>query len=139
MSPPGAAELLRELFQLYRQGGVEAALPLLADDVVVVVTPAMSAEPDVYEGHDGARRYFAGFDGAIDEVRFDLRAIEDALPDTALAVMAVSGVGAATRIPIAIDAVVLCTARDGRIARMAAHPNLEAARVDRDERPPQLS
>lgn len=138
MSAP-AAELLRELFELYRRAGVEAALPLLADDVVVVIPPTLSAEPDVYEGHDGARRYFAGFDGAIEEVRFDLREIEDARQDSALAVMAVSGVGAATRIPIRIDAVVLCTARDGRIVRMAAHPDLEAARSDRDGPPSQLS
>jgi ketosteroid isomerase-like protein len=118
---------------------VEAALPLLADDVVVVVPPALSAEPDVYEGHEGARRYFAGFDGAIDEVRFDLRQILDARPDSVIALMTVSGVGAATRIPIEIDAVLVCTAGEGRIVRMAPHPDLEAARNDRDAGPPQLS
>jgi ketosteroid isomerase-like protein len=134
-----AADLLRELFELHRRGGVEAALPLLADDVVVVIPPTLSAEPDVYQGHDGARRYFAGFDGAIEEVRFDLRAIEDERPDSALAVMTVSGVGAATRIPIEIDVVVLCTAREGKVVRMAAHPDLEAARNDRDGQAPQLS
>ena len=138
MSPP-AAELLRELFELYRRGGVEAALPLLADDVVVLIPPALSAEPDLYEGHDGARRYFAGFDGAIDEVRFDLREIQDARRDSVLVVMTVSGVGAVTRIPVEIDAVVLCTARDGRIVRMAAYPDLEAARKERDAAWPQLS
>jgi ketosteroid isomerase-like protein len=138
VSPP-AAELLRELFELYRRGGMEAALPLLADDVVVLIPPALSAEPDLYEGHDGARRYFAGFDGAIDEVRFDVREIQDARPDSVLAVMTVSGVGAVTRIPVEIDAVILCTARDGRIVRMAAYPDLEAARNERDAAPPQLS
>jgi glycerophosphoryl diester phosphodiesterase len=32
----------------------------------------MAAEPDVYEGHGGARRYFAGFEGLLEDVRFDL-------------------------------------------------------------------
>ena len=42
---------------------------------MVEVPGSMSAEPDVYEGHAGARRYFAGFDGLIDEVRAYDRAL----------------------------------------------------------------
>ena len=50
---------------------LDGALELLSEDFVVVVPPSMSAEPDVYEGHAGAIRYFQGFDGLIEDVRFE--------------------------------------------------------------------
>ena len=30
----------------------------------IEIPPDLSAEPDVYLGHEGVRRYFAGFDGS---------------------------------------------------------------------------
>jgi ketosteroid isomerase-like protein len=122
------SDLLRRLFELYEREGVEAVLPLVSPDSVLVVPPSMSAEPDTYEGHDGARRYFAGFDGAIDDVRFNLRETHDESPDSVLAVMEVTGVGATTGIPISLDSVLECHVRGGRIVRMVAHPESATAR-----------
>ncbi len=65
------AAVVRELFRRINSGDTESALELMAPDVLLVVPPDASAEPDTYEGHDGARRYFAGFDGVLEEVRFD--------------------------------------------------------------------
>ena len=117
---------------------MEAALPLLADDVVVVVPPALSAERTSTRA-DGARRYFTGFDGAIDEVRFDLREIQDTCRTPALAVMAVERVGAVTRIPI--DLTRWSSARHaGRIVHWRrTGPRIRRPRNDRDAGPPQLS
>lgn len=125
-APP--SELLRRLFELYEREGVEAVLPLVAEDAELVVPPSMSAEPDTYRGHDGTRRYFAGFDGAIDDVRFTLREMHDETPDSVLAVMEVKGVGATTGIPISLDVALECHARGGRIVRMVAHPDVATAR-----------
>ena len=36
--------------------------------------PELSAEPDVYIGHAGMRRYWESFHDALDEVRFELEA-----------------------------------------------------------------
>ena len=126
--PAAASEVLRRLFDLYEREGVEAALTLVAPDSVLVVPPSMSAEPDVYEGHAGARRYFAGFEGAIEDVRFLLRETHDETQNSVLAVMEVSGTGATTGIPITLEAVIACDVRDGRVVRMVAHPDLATAR-----------
>ncbi|HLM09816.1 MAG TPA: nuclear transport factor 2 family protein [Thermoleophilaceae bacterium] len=126
--PALASGVLRRLFELYEREGVDAALTLVAPDSVLVVPPSMSAEPDVYEGHAGARRYFAGFDGAIDDVRFLIRETHDETPDSVLAVMEVTGTGATTGIRILFEAVVECEVRDGRVVRMVAHPDLATAR-----------
>lgn len=128
MSGGSPSELLRRLFELYEREGVEAVLPLVAPDAVLVVPPTMSAEPDTYEGHEGTRRYFAGFDGAIDDVQFTLREAHDETPTSVLAAMEVKGVGATTGIPIALDVVLECHVRGGRVVRMVAHPDIATAR-----------
>ena len=57
---------VRQLFERFDPERLEAALELVSEDFVAEIPGSMSAEPDVYEGHDGARRYFAGFDGLIE-------------------------------------------------------------------------
>ena len=62
-------ELVQRLFDSFAEGGIEAALGALSE--VIEIPPEMSAEPDSYHGHDGARRYFDGFDGMIEEIRYE--------------------------------------------------------------------
>ena len=128
------AHLLRRFFELYESGGIDAVLPLVAPDAVLVVPPSLSAEPDVYEGREGVRRYFEGFEGVIDDVRFEMGDDRELAPDSVLAQLEVSGVGAATRIPVRLGAVLHTVVRDGAIVRMAAHPDLESAEatIDRE-------
>jgi hypothetical protein len=68
-----------------------------------------------------------GFEGAIDDVRFEMGDARELAPDSVLARLEVSGVGAATRIPVRQSAVLHTVVRDGAIVRMAAHPDLESA------------
>ena len=91
MSEP-AADIVRALLERYESGGLEALLHLLAPDAVFVVPPEASMEPDVYTGHEGARRYFAAFDGAIDEVGFGLDEVDEVAPGTVLARVRLRGV-----------------------------------------------
>ncbi|MEA2376333.1 MAG: hypothetical protein QOD13_240, partial [Thermoleophilaceae bacterium] len=70
MSAPDV-DTVRRLFERFDRDGLDLALELISEDFVVEVPGSMSAEPDVYRGHDGARRYFAGFDGLMEEVRFE--------------------------------------------------------------------
>lgn len=53
----GSHDLVRRLWTAYREGGVEAALPLLDPAVEFV-----SVDGTSYEGHDGVRRFFKSFD-----------------------------------------------------------------------------
>jgi len=59
MSEPNV-EVVRRLFELYASAGVEGVLELVDEEVVLEIPPELSAEPDVYLGHDGVFRYFAG-------------------------------------------------------------------------------
>jgi ketosteroid isomerase-like protein len=49
--------LVRRMWTAYREGGTEAALPLLHPDVEFVAVDGTS-----FEGHDGVRRFFKTFE-----------------------------------------------------------------------------
>ena len=100
----------------------------MAEDAVFVVPPEASAEPDTYEGHAGARRYFAGFDGALDEVSFVIDALEDAAPDLALGLVRLRGVGAVSGVPVEQKVLMTFRVRDGLVDRIVAHGDMESAR-----------
>ena len=53
-------DVVRRLFERFQEAGIEGVVETMAEDVVIEIPPELSAEPDVYEGHAGARRYFAG-------------------------------------------------------------------------------
>lgn len=79
------------------------------------------------DGAEGGRRYFDAFDGAIDDVRFDLAEIHHDSPEAVIAVVTLSGVGAATRIPVEQYVPMSFTTRDGLVTRIMSHPSLDAA------------
>ena len=59
------------MFGCYEERRSGAGARGMHEDMVIEIPPEMSAEPDTYRGHEGARRYFAGFDGMLDDVRFE--------------------------------------------------------------------
>ena len=122
-----AAAVVRRLFDRLEQAGVEPALELLAADALLIVPPEASAEPDTYKGHEGARRYFAGFDGVLDDIHFDLREIEEISEDAVLAKMTLRGHGAATGIPVEQTLFLAVTVQDGLISRMTPGVNRRSA------------
>ena len=125
-----ASDLVHRLFEGYERGGVEAALEVVSTEAVLVVGPETSAEPDTYEGRDGARRYFAGFEGALDEVRFELLEIHEDSPSAVIGGVRLSGLGSATRIPVEQTVLMTFAVRDGLIVRIASHADLESARAE---------
>ena len=64
-------EIVRSVFEGYEREGIEGVLETMDENIVIEIPPELSAEPDDYRGHDGVRRYFAGFDGMIDDVRYE--------------------------------------------------------------------
>ena len=93
----GSAEtVVRELVERINSGDIGLALELITPDARFVVPPEASAEPDTYEGREGARRYFDGFEGILDEVHFGLIDLDEVAPGTILAAVRLSGRGAAT-------------------------------------------
>jgi ketosteroid isomerase-like protein len=122
-----SAATVRRLFELFGRDGLEPALDLISEDFVSVVPGSMSAEPDVYVGHDGARRYFAGFEGLMEQVRFEpLEIVEQG--DVLIVSLRLSGRGAASGIEVEQRAAVNVWVDDGKVTRMEAHPDVDEAR-----------
>lgn len=120
-------EVVRAFFERFGSGDADFALELISEDCVLEVPPSLSAEPDVYEGHEGARRYMRGFDGLVDDVRYEaLEILEE--EGRVIVVMRVAGRGATSGIEVALDVVVVCRVKDGKITRLDPYPDHETAR-----------
>jgi ketosteroid isomerase-like protein len=124
-------EVVQRLFELFAEEGIEPALEVMHPDIVIEIPPDMSAEPDTYRGHDGVRRYFAGFDGMLDEVSYEAVEIIP-VGDAVVASARMSGRGVSSGLDVGIDAYVVHELADGKVVRITPYPDLESARAALD-------
>jgi ketosteroid isomerase-like protein len=126
MSEPNV-EVVRRLFELYATGGLEAALEALDEQLVIVIPPELSAEPDTYHGHEGARRYFAGFDGMLEGIRYEALEL---MPegDHVVARIRLGGRGVSSGLEVDLEAFVVHTVAGGKVTRIVPYADLESAR-----------
>ncbi len=121
-------DVVRELFDRFGGDGLESALELISEDFVVEVPGSLSAEPDVYEGHAGARRYFAGFDGLMENVRFEaIDLVEEG--DAVIVWLRLSGRGAASGIDVELHSAAVNRVEGGKVRRMELFPDMDEARA----------
>ena len=64
-------ERLRAGYGALAEGGVEALLEYVDPKFESTPPPELVTEPDTYRGHDGLRRYFASFEEAMEDIRFE--------------------------------------------------------------------
>jgi ketosteroid isomerase-like protein len=123
----GNVGVVQRLFDLYASDGVEAVLEVMHEDILVVIPPDLSAEPDTYRGHDGVRRYFAGFEGMLEDVRYEA---SELIPegDHVLAVARLGGRGVSSGLEVELGSVVVHTVAGGKITRIEPFTDLESAR-----------
>jgi ketosteroid isomerase-like protein len=119
-------DVVRELFERFAEGGIEPTMDLFSRDVLIEIPPDMSAEPDDYHGHDGVRRYFAGFDGMISDLRYEALELIP-VGDAVLAHVRLSGRGASSGLDVSLDPYVLHELEAGRITRIRPYPDRDAA------------
>ena len=121
-------EIVRELYERVNGDDADAMYELLSEDFVAVVPPNLSAEPDVYEGHAGVRRYMDAFQGHLEDVRFEV--LEFILEgDRVIADMLVKGRGATSGIPVEQASAVVHTVTAGKVARMDVYTDVDVARA----------
>ena len=119
-------EVVRSLFERYERDGIEGVLETMDEDILIEIPPELSAEPDDYRGHDGARRYFDGFTGMIDDVRYEpLELIP--VGEAVIAHIRLSGRGTSSGLAVDLEAFVVHELAHGRIVRMRPYANLEQA------------
>jgi ketosteroid isomerase-like protein len=120
-------ELVRELLERFNGDDLDAIYELLAEDFVADIPPSMSAEPDVYEGHAGARRYMEAFDGLIADVRFE--ALEYHLVgDHVIVDLLLKGRGVTSGIAVQQRAAAVHRVAGGKVTRIDPYPDVESAR-----------
>ena len=120
-------EVVRRLFDQYAEGGVEAVLDGADENIVIEIPSDLSAEPDTYHGHDGVRRYFAGFEGMIDDVRYEAFELS-AEGDFVLAHSRMSGRGVSSGLEVNLEVYVLHELAGGKIVRIRPYADLESAK-----------
>jgi ketosteroid isomerase-like protein len=119
-------QVVRSLFEGYRRDGIDGVLATMDANVFIEIPGDLSAEPDEYRGHDGVRRYFDGFAGMIEDVRYDpLELIE--VGDCVVAHIRLSGRGSNSGVGVDMEAFVLHVLANGRIVRMRPYADLESA------------
>ena len=126
--PEENIEVVRRLFEDYAEGGVEAVLEGADENVVIEIPPELSAEPDTYRGHDGVRRYFAGFEGMLDDVRYEALEITG-YGRFVIAHIRLSGRGMSSGLDAELEAYVVHEIEDGRIVRIRPYAELEDAQA----------
>jgi ketosteroid isomerase-like protein len=121
-----SVEVLERMFAAFEEGGVEAALDYIDPEFVAVIGPELSAEPDVYRGHAGVRRYFAGFEGMENVLLTPQDLIEEG--ERVLVPVVLTGRGATSGIEVEQRLVQAWTVRGGKAVRVEAFVDLESAR-----------
>jgi ketosteroid isomerase-like protein len=120
-------ELVREVLDRFNGNDRDAIFELLSEDFVAEIPPSLSAEPDVYKGHQGARRYLEAFEGLMEDVRFEPHEfyVEG---DQVIVDLVMKGRGVASGIEVEQRSAVVHWIADGKVTRMDPYPDLEAAR-----------
>jgi ketosteroid isomerase-like protein len=121
-------EVVRALYGRINGDDPGSIYELISEDIRAEVPPSMSAEPDVYEGHAGVRRYMDAFQGHLDDVRFEVLELHlDG--ERVIADLRFKGRGASSGIAVEQRAAVVHRVAGGKVTRIDPHPDVEAARA----------
>ena len=115
------------MLETLNESGVEAALDRIHPDFEGVTPPELSPEPDTYRGHEGIRRYFAGFEGVMEEVRWEADELIEAPDERVVAGIRLVTRSVATGLELELPVWQLCTVRDGKVLRIEGFAEREDA------------
>ena len=121
-------EVLAAALDAANRRDLDAAVALADPQFQGVVPGSMSAEPDVYKGHDGIRRYFETFWEVVDDLTITIEEFEDAADGWTLARCGATGKGRASGLPIDNKIVIAAKVQGALLLRLDAHPDIDEAR-----------
>ena len=122
-------EVVQRLFDDYADGGVEAVLHGADENIVIEIPPELSAEPDTYNGHEGVRRYFAGFEGMLDDIRYEALDLMPSGDDVVIAHIRLAGRGVSSGLDVDLEAFVVHELANGKIVRIRPYAELDEAQA----------
>src|ERR1700682_5622809 len=107
-------EIVRQIFRAFNSEDIDRVLALTHTEFELEVPPALSAEPDIYRGHDGMRRYWESFQDAMDEIRLQPERLCDA-GEAVVVAMKLTAKGRRTAIAVEQRTAGVWTIRDGKV------------------------
>jgi ketosteroid isomerase-like protein len=119
-------ELVRQVIEAFNSGDIERVVGLIHRDFEASVPPQFSAEPDIYRGHQGIRRYFDSFNDAMTEVHFEQGAFTEA-GEAVVVTVRLSAKGRSTGIAVEQQLAQVFTARDGKLLQIRSYASLPEA------------
>jgi ketosteroid isomerase-like protein len=121
-------EILRRGLEAFNRDGVEGLIEILDPDFEGQADPELTTEPGVYVGHEGIRRWFAGFEGFMDDVHFEA---DQFIPagDSVLVPGRLVGRGRGSGIEAAQRLFQVWTLRDGKAVRLVSYTDMASARA----------
>ena len=119
-------ETVEQVVKAFNNGDIELILSLTQPEFELDVPPELSAEPDVYRGPDGMRRYWESFQDAMDEIRIEPERICDA-GQVVVVAMRVTAKGRRTAIAVEQRTAGVWTVRNGKVMRIRAYASLSEA------------
>ena len=124
--PEEDIEVVRRILDAFNSEDIELILAITHAGFELEVPPDLSAEPDVYRGPDGMRRYWESFKEAMDQIRFKPERLEDA-GGSVLVTMTMTAKGRSTGIEVEQKIVGVWTIRDAKVIRIQAFRSLAEA------------
>ncbi len=119
-------ELVRRVNAAFNSGDIERTLALMHADFETSVPPEFSAEPDVYRGHDGLRRYLASFEDAMKDIRFHQEEILE-VGDSVVVDVRLTAKGRTTGIPVVQRLAQVWSFSDGKVIEVRSYSSFAEA------------
>ena len=112
------SELARTAFDALGEGGVEAMLVHVHPEFEMETLPGIAAEPQIYRGHDGVRRWFDTFYEVMDEITITTTDVTGLGPDRALVSFKMHATGQSSGIEVEQEASAVATLRDDQVVNL---------------------
>jgi ketosteroid isomerase-like protein len=131
--------VLREGLAAINSGDIDRIVDFVDPQFEVTVPAELSAEPDIYRGREGIRRYFETFQDAMEDIHFEAERSWEAGEHVVVS-FRLTARGKQTGIPVEQRAVFVWTLREGRAIAVHAFASLPQAlaSVGLDERAPSV-
>ena len=107
-------EILRRAFAAYEEGGVDALVPLLTEEVVVHSMPGWPDDAE-YHGRAGLRKLSRQWTENFDEFHFEVESLHQ-VGDAVVALQTMTGRIKGTRSPVSQDIGSITEMRGGQIS-----------------------
>ena len=112
--------LVRQLIEAFNSEDIDRVLALAHSDVEIEISPDVSAEPDIYRGHEGMRRYFESFRDAMVDIHFEAQQIWE-IGTTVVVALLLTARGRQTAIVVEQHSAGVWTFRDDKLIGIHAY------------------